>query len=50
MAVLWPLFSLQEDNRGCVHPKAIVRLGGFGKWKNAMNSSERELATFRLAA
>jgi hypothetical protein len=50
-AALYP----QEDSRyisvrGCVDPRAIVRLEGFGRLKNPMTSSGLKHATFRLVA
>jgi hypothetical protein len=36
--------------RGCVDPRAIVRLEGLGQLNNPVTSSGNEPATFRLVA
>jgi hypothetical protein len=51
-AALYPTgrFLVLISVRDWVDPRAIVRLEGFGKLKNPMNSLGIEPATFRLVA
>jgi hypothetical protein len=44
------MFLVLISVRGCVDPRAIVRLKGLGQLKNSMTSSGIETVTFRLIA